>query len=167
MNLAHLSLGGLAIFLFGLVFGHVLATTASNVTGGAIEQPAGLNAATGALPMPQDRVSEQQIIVSKSRVTLEIPDASWSRFTDTKSMVPFLDQGANAIEITPSSPSDLKPGDIISYNLGGISIIHRIIATGTDSQGWYAIVKGDNNPSADPFKVRFNQVEHVLVAIIY
>lgn len=167
MKLAHLTLAGLAIFLFGIVFGHVLATTAANVTGGTIESPAGVNAATGTLPMPQSRIGESQIVVSKDNVVLEIPDASWSTFTATKSMVPFLDKGSYAIEVTPTSAQDLKPGDIISYELGGISIIHRIIATGYDSQGWYAIVKGDNNPSPDPFKVRFSQVQHVLVAIIY
>jgi len=36
-----------------------------------------------------------------------------------------------------------------------------------DNLGWYAIVKGDNNPRPDPNKVRFNQIKRILVMIIY
>ena len=166
MNPMHVLLGGITVFLFGLVFGHTLATTASSLSGAVIDTPQTFGAASD-LPMPSDRIREEQIIVTNDRVVLDIQGASWSRFTDTGSMRPFLDIGANAIHVEPRYPEELRSGDIISYRIAGITVIHRIIATGYDNQGWYAITKGDANPTSDPFKVRFDQIERVLVAIIY
>jgi len=117
--------------------------------------------------MPKHRINESQIKVYPTGVQIDVKNPEWSTFTPTKSMVPFLDQGSYAIQIVPQSPSDLQIGDIISYQYGSDIIIHRIIRTGNDSEGWYAIVKGDNNNQPDPFKVRFSQVKRVLVAIIY
>ena len=166
MNPLQITLSILAIFLLGIIFGHTLATTAASLTGAAIDTPQSFGAQSD-LPMPRDRVSEEQIIVTNDRVVLDLQGASWSRFTDTGSMAPFLDTGANAIHLAPRYPEELQAGDIISYRIAGITIIHRIIATGYDDRGWYAITKGDANPSSDPFKVRFDQIERVLVAIIY
>jgi Fe-S-cluster formation regulator IscX/YfhJ len=42
-----------------------------------------------------------------------------------------------------------------------------VIETGEDSNGWYAIFKGDNNPIRDPSKVRFSQIRRIVVAVIY
>jgi uncharacterized protein (UPF0248 family) len=47
------------------------------------------------------------------------------------------------------------------------TIIHRVVKIGQDSEGWYAILKGDNLSQEDPEKVRFDQVQRVVVAIIY
>jgi hypothetical protein len=166
MNTFHVLLVGITVFLFGLVFGHTLATTAASLSGAAIDTPQTFGAGSD-LPMPSDRIAEEQIIITNDRIVLDVRGASWSRFTDTGSMTPFLDTGANAIHIEPRYAEELKRGDIISYRIAGITIIHRIVATGYDEQGWYAIAKGDANPSSDPFKVRFEQIERVLIAIIY
>ena len=166
MNPLQITLSILAIFFLGIIFGHTLATTAASMTGAVIDTPQTFGARSD-LPMPHDRISEEQIIVTNDRVVLDVRDASWSRFTDTGSMSPFLDLGANAIHVAPRYPEELKAGDIISYRIAGITIIHRILATGYDERGWYAITKGDANPSSDPFKVRFDQIERVLIAIIY
>ena len=84
-------------------------------------------------------------------------------------MDPVIDKGANSIEITPSSSEVIAVGDIISYKSAYASgtIIHRVIEKGEDEQGVYFIVKGDNNSAADPGKIRFDQVQGVLVAVIY
>ena len=121
------------------------------------------------LAMPKDRISEAQIRVYPSHVRIELENAEWSRFTDTGSMRPFLDQGANAIQIPPTKPEDLIVGDIISYRSAHYpgTIIHRIVHIDEDKHGWYAIAHGDNNPTPDPEKIRFSQIERVLVAIIY
>jgi len=116
---------------------------------------------------PQDHVKENQILVTSEKITLDIKDASWSTFTDTNSMDPVLDKGANGIEIAPKSIDDVKVGDIITYRSKYGLIIHRVVKTGFDESGWYALVKGDNNPVNDPDKVRFDQIHGVLVAIIY
>jgi len=118
---------------------------------------------------PGDRISEQQIQVFKDKIILDIQNAQWSTFTDTNSMDPVLDKGANALQIVPGSASEIQAGDIISYEneLVGGTVIHRVIETGSDEQGWFAIVQGDNNPYKDANKVRFNQIKRVVVAIVY
>jgi hypothetical protein len=118
---------------------------------------------------PSDWIKEEQIKVYKDRVIIEIPDAEWAKFTDTNSMDPVLDKTANAIEIVPKNYDDLKKGDIISYSIPNVQgiIIHRIVETGFDEDGWYAITKGDNVEKNDPLKIRFENIKRVVVAIIY
>ena len=120
-------------------------------------------------PSPFNWIPERDISVQKDRVILEIRNAQWSKFTNTNSMDPVLDNGANAIQIVPDSEADIHVGDIISYESKYTDgyIIHRVIEIGYDNKGWYAIMKGDNNPSPDPGRVRFSQIKRVLVAIIY
>jgi len=116
---------------------------------------------------PTDRVKESQIFVYPHEVVINIENAVWSTFTDTNSMDPVLDAGANAIQIVPKSQTEIQVGDIISYDTHIGTVIHRVIAIGQDEEGWYAIAKGDNNPEPDPFKVRFEKIKRVVVAIIY
>jgi len=116
---------------------------------------------------PGDHISESQINVFDDKVELDIQNAVWSRFADTNSMDPFLDEGSNGIEIKPKSMDEIKIGDIISYESNDGLIIHRVIKKEKDEQGEYLIVKGDNNPVQDPEKVRFSQVKGILVGIIY
>ena len=115
---------------------------------------------------PRDRIAEEDIHVFADRVVIDIEDPVWATFTDTNSMDPVIDTGANAIEIIPKTPEEIQAGDIIAYTSGNISIIHRVVEVGNDGQ-WYAITKGDNNPTTDPGKVRFSQIKRVVVAIIY
>ncbi len=118
---------------------------------------------------PHDRVKESQIKVYKDKVIIEIENAQWASFENTNSMDPILDEEANAIQIIPESYTDIHVGDIISYEseyADGI-FIHRVIKVGFDPEGWYCIVKGDNNSEADPGKIRFSQIKKVLIAIIY
>ena len=118
---------------------------------------------------PSDHISQEQIKVYTDRIEIDVQNAHWATFLDSNSMDPFLDTGANALQLQPSSPDQINEGDIISYTKGDDSprIIHRVVYKGTDEQGVYFIVKGDNNPTSDPGKVRFDQVERVLFAIIY
>lgn len=116
---------------------------------------------------PSDWIKEDQIKVYHNSVKLKIKNATWVKFTDTNSMDPLLDETANALEIVPTNPIQIKPGDIISYKINDKIIIHRVINIGTDDKGYYYIVKGDNNNREDPIKVRFSQIVGVLVAIIY
>ncbi len=120
-------------------------------------------------PSPYNWVSERDITVEKDKVTIDVSNAQWSRFTNTNSMDPVLDNGANAIQIVPKSEAEIHVGDIVSYKseyLDG-TVIHRVIETGYDKQGWYAIMKGDNNSREDPGKIRFNQIKRITIAVIY
>jgi len=116
---------------------------------------------------PSDWIQENQIQVYPNQIILNIDNATWASFTDTNSMDPFLDAESNAIEIKPSSAEQINVGDVISYRTSYATIIHRVIEKGTDEQGLYFIVKGDNNKLKDPQKVRFEEIKGVVVAIIY
>lgn len=118
---------------------------------------------------PADRIKEEQIHVYSDKIVIDLENAEWSKYLDTNSMDPFLDDGANGIEIVPSKPSEIKVGDIIAYQpkfYNGV-VVHRVAEKGIDKEGIYFIVKGDNNPDVDPEKVRFEQIKRILVGIIY
>jgi hypothetical protein len=118
---------------------------------------------------PDDRIKEHQIKVYNDKVVIELEGAQWASFTDTNSMDPVIDDGVHAIEIIPLHPDEVHVGDIMSYEstLVDGTIIHRVVETGYDEEGWYAIMKGDNLRNRDPERVRFNQVRRIVVAIIY
>jgi hypothetical protein len=118
---------------------------------------------------PCDHIKERQILVTEKGVNIDLDGAEWATFTDTNSMDPVIDAGANAIEFVPSSEADICVGDIVSYDSDYAegTIIHRVVETGYDSDGWYATFKGDNLAYRDPEKVRFSQIKRVVVAIIY
>ncbi len=118
---------------------------------------------------PSDWIKEEQIRVYDNRIIIDIENPEWARFTDTNSMDPVFDYGSNAIEIVPEKPEQIHVGDIASYNskYATGTIIHRIIEIDSDEGGWFAKMKGDNNPYSDPEKIRFNQIQRIVVAIIY
>ena len=141
--------------LLGLV-GQALVTSVQYPAGSALERSS-----------PQDRIAERDIEVYPDRVVINLEGAQWARFADTNSMDPIIDRGVNALQIAPKSMDDIEVGDIISYQSGERVIIHRVIEKAIDEQGWYVTAKGDNNPTADPNKVRFEDITRVLVAVIY
>ena len=116
---------------------------------------------------PPDRIKESQIHVYEDKIIIDIKNPKWARFANTNSMVPFLDEGTNAIQIQPGNPEDIQLGDIISYEYGDSIIIHRVVEINEDSEGKYYIVKGDNNHQEDPIRVRFPQIKRILVGVIY
>ncbi len=116
---------------------------------------------------PADRVTPDQIKVYPNQIVLNVKGASWASFTPTHSMNPVLDEHTNALEVKPQSPLDIHLGDIIAYTSNDGVIIHRVIEINSDAQGTYYIVKGDNNDIADPLKVRFTDIQGVVVAVIY
>jgi hypothetical protein len=159
-----------------LAFVFMVGWTASvmymNIGVPSLERPLSLNTLLRGnieLESPQDHISEDNIHVFNNKVVIDVEDAVWSTFTNTNSMDPIIDTGANGLEISPKSPSDINVGDIISYKPEGKNglVIHRVVATGYDGEGWYARTKGDNNPTVDPGKVRFNQIHGVLIGVIY
>ncbi|MBD3209299.1 signal peptidase I [Candidatus Woesearchaeota archaeon] len=97
---------------------------------------------------------------------MDLQDPTWSTFTDTNSMDPVFDKEANTVRIKVP-PESLQVGDIISYRRNDDIIIHRIVHVDHDEQGLYFILKGDNNPTSDPGKVRPSQVLGKIVAILY
>jgi len=118
---------------------------------------------------PYDWIKQDQIQVYNNMVIIRLKNPQWARFTDTKSMDPVIDSSSHALEIVPESEEEVHEGDIVAYESvykKGI-ITHRVAKIGKDSEGWYAVMKGDNNPGNDPGRVRFSQIRRVVVAVIY
>ena len=116
---------------------------------------------------PLDRISYDSIHKTQDSISIDIENPVIVAIANTGSMKPTFDEGANLIEIVPKSESELHVGDIASYQRGSDVIVHRIIEIGADENGWYAVFKGDNNPTADPGKVRFEQIRRLGVGIVY
>jgi len=154
------------------VIGWVASVMYMNVGIPSLENPLSLDTLLkGNIEMqsPQDHISEDSIHVFEDRVIIDVEEATWSTFTNTNSMDPILDVGANGLEMKPKTPADIKVGDVVSYkpdSKNGL-VIHRIVATGYDGEGWFARAKGDNNPTVDPGKIRFDQIHGVLIGVIY
>ena len=163
----------LLLFLAVFSLGWILNTLLTNFVYYDAEQPFSFSfvpfMSSPEKASPSDHIKESQIRVYDDQVVIDAHGAKWASFTDTNSMDPFFDDTANSIEITPSSASEIQVGDIISYRSGitGDLIVHRVISIGVDDSGVFFIVKGDNNNMQDPEKVRFSQVNGVLVGIIY
>jgi len=116
---------------------------------------------------PFDWIKQDDINLYSDGVSFNVDNPQWAIFADTNSMDPVFDSTSHAIEIIPKTAEDIHVGDIASYSTDNGTIIHRVIETGYDSKGWYAMFKGDNNPIKDPDKVRFKDIRRIVVAIIY
>lgn len=167
----------IAVFAFGLIAGNALSAGDvfdSPIYSDGYEFPAeiysGLTGRAIERPSAGDHVAEKQILVYQDRVILDLQNVIFAKFTDTNSMDGTFDAESNALEIKPEHPNQVQEGDIIAYKnscAGDGTIIHRVVKKGTDSEGDYWITKGDNNPKADPCKVRFNHIKGVVVALIF
>ena len=116
---------------------------------------------------PNDWIKEEEIKVFNNQVVISIQDPTWASFTNTNSMDPFIDETSHAIQISPPTPEMIKIGDVISYQTVYGIIIHRVIEIKHDEEGIYFRVKGDNNVYPDPQKVRFSDIQGVVIAVIY
>jgi signal peptidase I len=165
---------------FVVTFVFMLGFMTSNIYAGIntenpsnLNSPSALNAfgdnRTDEVASPSAWVKENQIGVYSQRVILDIADPQWASFTDTHSMEPVLSSRSYAIEVVPESADKINVGDIVSYNsdYADGTIIHRVIQKGSDANGVYFILKGDNNPTPDPGRIRFSQIQRVVVAIVY
>jgi len=152
-------IGGILLIVIGALIG-LLSTT---LYSGA-QYPLG---ATTARISPANHISEQDIQLYNDEVVIKLDNPQWASFAPTHSMDPVFDVGNHAIQVVPQSPDDISVGDIVSYKYNNEIIIHRVIEKGVDGQGTYFILKGDNNPTPDPDKVRFDQITRLTVAVIY
>jgi len=114
---------------------------------------------------PYDRLSETDLELSERRLVVHHSGIVLASYTDTNSMDPLLDDKSTGIEIIPEKEDEIRTGDVVSYESDEGLIPHRVISTGYDTQGWYALVKGDNSKEIE--KIRFNQVRYVLIGVLY
>ena len=124
------------------------------------------NPSPGAMKAPSNFISEENILVYEDRIVIKIEKYTLSRYDSSNSMIPVLDKGTTGIGINPKSEEDIHIGDIITFKQGEDLIAHRVIEKGTDKNGYFFITKGDNN-DIDDGKIRFSQIDSVLIALIY
>jgi len=82
------------------------------------------------------------------------------------SMEPVMYRGD--IVIVDQNPSSVQVGDIVVYHATWFNepVIHRVKEIYKTSNGTYIITKGDNNPTADPYPVKYpDQVISKVVSI--
>ena len=99
--------------------------------------------------------TDREIIFSRSKGT---------------SMYPALFYDSFDIFMQPNNTTELKIGDVIWFrpkSISGDGIMHRIITIDYDEEGWYCYTKGDNNLIRDKWKIRFDNIYGVLIAITY
>ena len=115
---------------------------------------------------PSDWVSEEDIIVLGDKVILRVAGVTLSSYVDSGSMVPVLDEGANGIRVVPGSEDEVGVGDIVSFRMGGMLVVHRVVEKGEDDEGVWFEVKGDANVLGDG-RIRFDDIEYVTIGVIY
>ncbi len=149
----------------------VLALEENETLGMCIDRLQQLSEAPLEREHPYARIPVEKIRFSPDAVTIRVPGVTPVTLADTNSMDPLADADTKVLVIKPVTARDLHVGDIIGYRCSTCTedeiIMHRIVAIAEDAQGVFYTLKGDNNPEPDPDRVRFSQVETVVVGIIY
>lgn len=115
---------------------------------------------------PSNFISEEGIEVFSDKVIIEVDDAKLSSYGPSGSMLPTLGEGMTGISIVPNSADEIEVGDIVIFKSGNELIVHRVVEKGVDSDGLYFITKGDNS-LADDGKIRFEEIERVLIGLVF
>ncbi len=118
-----------------------------------------------------DILEESEIHVFKNKTII---DGKFARLSPagTNSMLPLFGL-ENTVLGLHTDGENLSVGTIITFDVSwydeeqDVPVVHRIIDTGSDADGFYYVVKGDNNPNIDPWKIRPEHVDTVIAAVIY
>jgi hypothetical protein len=131
-----------------------------------VEMPFGTGFVIGDVGAPSTWVADEEIILFDNEVLLRIENVSMSRYASTGSMLPTLGRNSRGLVVVPRDVGQVGVGDIVSFRDFGRLIVHRVVEKGTDEEGVYFITKGDNSDFLDG-KIRFEDIEHVLIGILY
>lgn len=115
---------------------------------------------------PHDFVGDNQINLKNNSFEVFLSNYTLVRFEDTGSMLPLLGENSTGVGIRPISEEDIHVGDVVFFKQDDLIVVHRVIEIGADDGGNYFVTKGDRNSAKDE-KIRFEDVEGVLVGIIY
>ncbi len=84
------------------------------------------------------------------------------------SMAPTFGENHSLIVDHCFNQSDIQIGDIICYdNNIDHSQSHRVFDIKEDSNGWYAVTKGDNSFWKDDYKVRLSDIDGIVMGVLY
>ena len=86
---------------------------------------------------------------------------------DTKSMLPMVGMGNQALMTTEFSIEDLEEGDGIHYRIPGHSNFHLIAGIFRDKKSWFCICKGANCFFPDPFAIREKDIVSLMRGVIF
>ena len=76
--------------------------------------------------------------------------------------------GTKTIGIKPTKESDIEIGDIIVFNdKKGNLVNHRVVGIVNYNGTTHYKTKGDNNGGSDHPLVEFNQIEHIIIGLLY
>jgi hypothetical protein len=115
---------------------------------------------------PFDFIKEEHISIQEKGILININNTTISKYSNSNSMIPVLNSNSTGISIKPESEGDIHIGDIICFYLDEEFITHRVVEKGIDDIGVYFVTKGDNNLMRDK-KIRFEDIDSILVAILY
>ena len=119
---------------------------------------------------PKDRLDEDDVFYLFDKVIINSGNNYfYGVIGGSESMTPFFKQ---ASIIGTKNKYDIQIGDIIIYKYndpqrGTISIVHSVCNILRDDEGIYFVTKGYSNGSPDDRKIRLNQIEAVVMSIIY
>ena len=160
--MSHFGNFGKSILFVAVLFGLALGV----FVGGFVE---GLASGVPAKLSSYDHIDESEIHLTGNSVLIDLEgyDLRWSRFEDTNSMNPLLDEGHNGLEFVPKTIYDIHSGDVVSFDYNGETYIHRVVEIGNDEYGMYFITKGDNSFNVDEGVRRFEDINGVLFGIVF
>ncbi|MDO8556587.1 MAG: S26 family signal peptidase [Nanoarchaeota archaeon] len=145
----------LATLLLGLALGWLIGINNPTLL---IEHPTGY--ASKEQTSPGDYINEEQLLLTNDRLIINQPTLILTRYTNTNSMDPLLDETSNGIEL-PYDGRTLQPGDIISYKDKNIIKIHRVLNNTTEGY----LVKGDNSNISETINKK--DIKGILVGVLY
>jgi len=125
---------------------------------------------TGTIERPSSRdiIPYSAIKVEGSKVAVDFGGAvEIADIADTNSMDPVFDIGHNVILLKDFDHSQLAVGDVIVYQLYGGKVIHRIVEITQEAGERLYKLKGDNNPTADPYLIKDEHIKYLMVGVVY
>lgn len=119
---------------------------------------------------PQDRINGENFYMDGDEIVIRniayLVDDLYFTSRGTGSMYPLLDEGAETIIARPPE-NEIYEGDIITFRTDDGLTVHRVVERGYDEKGLYFITKGDNNGITDDYKIRYENIEGVIIAVFY
>lgn len=118
--------------------------------------------------------SKKEIVIYVTIIAICLIAAQHLNVVVSGSMEPVFYRGdlvivehTNFLGVQEFDPDTTKVGDIIVYDATWYNepVIHRVINTTVINGSQYFVIKGDNNPAADPYYVAPSQIQAKVVSI--
>ena len=128
-------------------------------------------------PIPLEQGSKiSEIKFLEDKIILDMPgDYNYANVENWSitSMYPTIRQTSILIALKVDKETEINLDDIIIFDIppkyyyeNSTGWLHRVVKKGTDPEGEYFLTKGDSNRIIDPFKVRRENITHIIVAVV-